>query len=98
MLLVGGGYVFSLAATQTLLQTWVTEAMRGRVMSFYSLIFLGVPPFGSLFAGWIAERIGAPATVSLGGLVCLLATLYFFRLPQVQPSGEAPQFSWEENL
>ena len=84
MLLVGGGYIFTLAATQMLLQTRVTEAMRGRVMSFYSLIFLGVPPFGSLFAGWVAEKIGPRMTVSLGGVVCLVATLHFARYHRSQ--------------
>lgn len=65
MLLIGGGYVMVLAGTQTLLQVWVSDSLRGRVMSFYSLAFLGIPPFGSLFAGWAAEHIGAPLTVSL---------------------------------
>jgi hypothetical protein len=77
MLLIGGGYVVTLAGTQTLLQTWVSDALRGRVMSFYSLVFLGIPPFGSLFAGWLADRIGAPRTVLLGGIVCALATLAY---------------------
>jgi MFS family permease len=77
MLLIGGGYVVTLAGTQTLLQVWVSDSLRGRVMSFYSLVFLGIPPFGSLFAGWLAGRIGAPLTVSCGGLVCLLATFAY---------------------
>lgn len=79
MLLIGAGYIVNLSATQTLLQTWVTDELRGRVMSFYSTIFLGLSPFGSLFAGWLAEKIGAPLTVSLGGLICLLAAGWFAR-------------------
>ncbi len=77
MLLIGSGYIVNLAATQTLLHTWVTDELRGRVMSFYSAIFVGFPPVGSLVAGWIADRIGAPLTVSVCGLICLAATAWF---------------------
>ncbi len=77
MLLIGGGYVMVLAGTQTLLQSWVTDSFRGRVMSFYSLAFLGMPPFGSLVAGWLAERMGAPRTVLLGGVVCFVGALAY---------------------
>lgn len=77
MFLIGSGYIVNLAATQTLLHSWVTDRLRGRVMSFYSTIFVGFPPVGSLFAGWIADRIGAPLTVSLCGLICLAATAWF---------------------
>ncbi|MBI3950202.1 MAG: MFS transporter [Acidobacteria bacterium] len=84
MLLIGGGYIVTLAATQTLLQTWVPDGLRGRVMSFYSLIFLGFPPFGSLLAGWFAEKIGAPLTVSLGGVICLIAALRFAQFHSAQ--------------
>lgn len=79
MLLIGGGYVIHLAATQTLLQTWATDELRGRVMSFYSSIFVGLPPFGSLLAGWVAEKIGAPITVSVGGALCIASVMWFAR-------------------
>jgi MFS family permease len=77
MVLIGGGYVLTLAATQTMMQTWASEAMRGRVMSFYSLIFLGVPPLGSLIAGIAAEKLHANMTISIGGLLCLIAAIFF---------------------
>jgi predicted MFS family arabinose efflux permease len=77
MLLIGAGYVLMLASTQTMMQTLASEAMRGRVMSFYSLIFLGVPPLGSLIAGIAAERWHASVTVSIGGALCLLAAASF---------------------
>lgn len=84
MLIIGGGFLLILATTQTLLQTWVPDAMRGRTMSFYSLIFLGVPPFGSLVGGWLAEWIGAPLTVALGGCLGLLAALRFAHFRKLQ--------------
>jgi MFS family permease len=79
MLIVGAGYSTTLAATQTMMQTWVQEVMRGRVMSFYSLIFLGVPPIGSLIAGIAAARFHATVTVAIGGLLCVAGALYCAR-------------------
>jgi MFS family permease len=75
MMIIGAGYVLTLAATQTMMQTWVTEVMRGRVMSFYSLIFLGVPPIGSLIAGIAAAKLHAGATISIGGLLCMAGAI-----------------------
>jgi MFS family permease len=75
MLLIGAGYSTTLASTQTMMQTWVHEEMRGRVMSFYSLVFLGVPPIGSLIAGIAAERFHATATLAMGGLLCVLGAV-----------------------
>lgn len=76
---IGGSYLLTLAATQTLLQSLTRDELRGRVMSFYSLVFLGFPPFGSLLEGWIAEHLGVALTVQLGGLICLGAALLFAR-------------------
>ena len=76
MVLIGAGYSTTLATTQTMMQTWVDETMRGRVMSFYSLVFLGVPPIGSLIAGWFAEKFHATPTLVAGGLICALSALY----------------------
>jgi fucose permease len=53
--------------------------MRGRVMSLYTMMFMGMAPLGALFAGLLATRIGAPATVAAGGLVCLAGALVFAR-------------------
>ncbi|MCU1262175.1 MAG: protein of unknown function DitE, partial [Bryobacterales bacterium] len=76
VMVIGGGYVLTLAATQTVLQTSVGELMRGRVMSFYSVVFLGIPPVGSLIAGMAAERFQSPVTLASGGLICVLGALY----------------------
>jgi MFS family permease len=86
----GLGMMVQMASSNTILQTIVDDDKRGRVMSFYAMAFMGMMPFGSLLAGFLAGRIGAPRTVMLGGLACLLAAAAFARaLPalraQVRP-------------
>jgi MFS family permease len=68
-----------MSASNTIMQTIVDENKRGRVMSFYTMAFIGVTPFGSLLAGLSASRIGAPRTVMLGGGLCMLAAFWFWR-------------------
>ena len=83
--LTGAGFIVTLAATNTVVQTVVPEPLRGRVMSFYTVAFLGTAPIGSLFAGLAAERIGAPATIAIGGAACLMAGAWFHtRLPRLR--------------
>jgi MFS family permease len=74
--IVGGGFMLEMAATNTILQTITEEHLRGRVMAFYTMAFLGTPPLGSLLAGVAADRIGAPATIVLGGVACLAGALW----------------------
>jgi MFS family permease len=86
----GFGMMAHLAASNTILQTLVDPDKRGRVMSLYAAAMLGTTPVGSLAAGALAGRIGAPLTVALGGGACLVAALLFARaLPalraQVRP-------------
>jgi MFS family permease len=66
-------------ASNTLIQAMVPDQLRGRVMSLYAMMFLGMTPFGSLLAGALADHIGAPVTVALGGLVSCLGGLTFLR-------------------
>ena len=66
-------------STNTLIQAMVPNQLRGRVMSLYSMMFLGMTPVGSLLAGAMADRIGAPITVALGGLVSVAGGLAFAR-------------------
>lgn len=83
--LAGFGMMLQLAASNTILQTIVEEDKRGRVMSFYGMSFLGMAPFGSLFAGLLAGAIGASGTVLVGGLACILAAAVFaLRLPRLR--------------
>ena len=82
---VGAAMMVEMAASNTLLQAMVPDALRGRVMALYSMMFMGMAPFGALFAGWMAERIGAPITVAIGGVVCLAgAGVFSLRLPKIR--------------
>ena len=86
----GLGMMVHMGSSNTILQTIVDDDKRGRVMSFYSMAFMGMVPFGSLLAGSLASRVGAPRTVVFGGLACLgAAALFALALPglraQVRP-------------
>ncbi len=81
----GFGMMQQMAASNTILQTIVADEKRGRVMAFYSMAFTGMTPFGSLLAGSLAARIGAPRTLMLGGGLCLAGSLWFaFKLPRIR--------------
>jgi MFS family permease len=85
MLLTGSGMMVQMASSNTILQTIVEEDKRGRVMSFYTMSFMGMVPFGSLLAGNLAHAIGAPDTVLIGGIACLLGSAWFAkRLPALR--------------
>jgi MFS family permease len=82
---VGGGMMVEMASTNTILQTIVKDEMRGRVMSFYTMAFLGTAPLGSLLAGVVADHIGPMKTITLGGIACLIAAAVFaVRLPSLR--------------
>jgi MFS family permease len=82
MLLTGIGQMILMATSNTLLQTLVDDDKRGRVMSFYAMAFMGATPVGSLIAGFLASKIGAPWTVFIGGLICVCGAVFFAkRLP-----------------
>ena len=84
--LVGGmGMMQGMAASNTIIQTLVSEDMRGRVMSYYTMAFMGMSPFGSLLAGSMASAFGAPIAVIVTGSVVLLGAAWFFtRLPSIR--------------
>lgn len=87
LLLVVTGFCFmqQMASSNTILQTIVENKKRGRVMSFYSMAFQGVAPFGSLIAGAAASRIGAPLTLMVGGAICIVgAGLFASQLPVIR--------------
>jgi len=71
---VGFCMMVQMASSNTLVQSMVPDDLRGRVMAIYSMMFMGMAPFGALFAGLIAERLGAPATVAIGGVACIAAS------------------------
>ncbi len=74
-----------MAASNTILQTIADEDKRGRVMSLYTMAFMGMAPFGSLLAGGLAEWVGAPWTLVIGGAACIVAAAVFLvRLPALR--------------
>lgn len=74
-LLIGFCMIMQTASINTLLQTLSDDDKRGRVMSFYSMAYVGIAPFGSLLAGTLADSIGAPMTLRLGGIICFLGSI-----------------------
>jgi MFS family permease len=79
LVLTGFGMMTQMVSGNTIIQTVVDEDKRGRVMSLYTSAFMGSAPFGGLLAGWLAERIGAPVTLGIAVVPCLLATWRFSR-------------------
>ncbi len=85
MLVSGFGVMVNIAACNTILQTVVDEDKRGRVMGLYTMAFMGTMPFGSLLAGILAARIGAPHTLLIGGASCVLVAFIFMsKLPLIR--------------
>jgi MFS family permease len=77
LLPVGFCLMLQMACSNTLIQAMVPDRLRGRVMALYSMMFMGMAPFGALGAGAAAQRLGAPLTVALGGIVCVAASLVY---------------------
>ncbi len=75
---IGFGLMVQIAASNTLLQTIVEEDKRGRVMSFFTMAFLGMAPFGSLLTGYVAGTLGISFAFIINGGVCLISALAFF--------------------
>jgi MFS family permease len=75
--LAGYAMMMQFTSANTLIQAMVPDQLRGRVMSLYSMMFLGMSPLGSLVAGKMAQHIGAPRTVALGGLASLVGGVIF---------------------
>ncbi|MGH9565262.1 MAG: MFS transporter, partial [Candidatus Angelobacter sp.] len=85
MFFVGFGMMQHMASSNTILQTITPDDKRGRVMSYYTVAIVGMMPFGSLLSGALAARMGAPATLALGGACCMFAAgLFAFRLNRIR--------------
>ena len=87
VLLIPVGYfvMLQMAATNTLLQTMAPDHLRGRIVALYSMMFMGMSPVGSLGAGFTADHIGAPWTLTVGGVACVAGALVFSRrIPQIR--------------
>ena len=86
---VGATWMVVIAASNTVLQTLAEDAMRGRVMSLFTMMLVGLAPFGSLLAGWLTDHFGAPAVVAGGGTGCAVAALVFARqLPRLRAAAQ----------
>ena len=93
----GFSMILQMASSNTLIQTMVPDELRGRVMAVYSMMFMGMAPFGALFSGAIAQHWGAPLTVRLGGIVSLAGGATFaLRWPGMR--GEARRLILAQSL
>lgn len=85
---VGFSMMTQMSSSNTLVQAMVPDELRGRVMSVYSMMFMGLAPIGSLLAGTAAGYIGPAETVAIGGSICIIGAIIFaFRLPVLGPQG-----------
>lgn len=74
---VGFSFTVQMAASNTVIQHRVPDALRGRIMAIYAMMFMGLQPVGALLAGAVAKAAGAPATIGVGGIVCVAAACVF---------------------
>src|SRR5439155_8852262 len=77
LLPVGFCIMLQMSSSNTLLQVMVPDRLRGRIMAIYTMMFMGMAPFGSLFAGALAEHLGAALAVRIGALACIGGALLF---------------------
>ncbi len=81
----GAGVMLQMASCNTILQTIVDDDKRGRIMSLYVMAVVGTAPFGSLLAGFLSDRIGAPNALFFCGVICLSGAFWFYRqLPGIR--------------
>ena len=86
MVFVGFGMIQAASVSNTIIQALVPDDKRARVMSYYMMAFFGASPFGSLLAGTLAHRIGAPHTVIITGACCIAGSIWFtFQLSKIRP-------------
>jgi MFS family permease len=79
--------MIQMASSNTLIQSMVPDRLRGRVMAFYAMTFMGMAPLGSLLAGSLAHNLGAQWTVFIGGVAAVIgAGIFWLRLPSLRPA------------
>ena len=82
---MGFSMMTQMASSNTLIQVMVPDRLRGRIMGVYSIVFMGMAPLGSLLCGALAERIGAPETLTIGGAIAVCgAILFAINLPKIR--------------
>ena|SRR2546426_2522704 len=87
--LAGFGLILYVATTNTLIQITTEDRYRGRIMSLYTLMFVGTAPIGALVSGAIAQRFGAPVATSVSALVLLGGAIWMMRRLRVLAAREA---------
>ncbi|GAC1428623.1 MAG: MFS transporter [Terriglobales bacterium] len=88
LLPVGFCMMLQMSSSNTLIQAMVPDHLRGRVMAVYSMMFMGMAPFGALLGGALADRVGAPITISMGAIACIGgAALFGINLPRIRVEG-----------
>jgi MFS family permease len=80
LLPVGFSMMLQMASSNTLIQSMVPDALRGRVMALYSMMFMGMAPFGALLGGALADKLGAPVTVAIGGIASVMGAIAFWKI------------------
>jgi MFS family permease len=86
---VGFTLMTQMACANTLIQAMVPDRLRGRMMALYSMMFMGMAPLGGLFGGIVADWIGAPWAVAIGGAACVgAAGVFYLKLPAVRMEAE----------
>jgi MFS family permease len=86
LIVTGGSLVVQMAACNTVLQTLVEDDKRGRVMSIFSMCFMGITPFGSLLAGYSARMLGTSRALTISGMVCVVGgALFAIKLNALRP-------------
>jgi len=91
VILVPTGFTLmtQMACANTLIQAMVPDRLRGRMMALYSMMFMGMAPMGALFGGIVADGIGAPWAVAIGGMACVgAAGMFYLKLPAVRMEAE----------
>jgi MFS family permease len=85
LLPVGYFIMLQMASSNTLIQVMVPDALRGRTMALYSMMFMGMAPIGALLGGALSDRLGAPWTVAIGGLASVMGAWWFsVQLPKIR--------------
>ena len=77
--------MLQMSSSNTLIQVMVPDELRGRTMAVYSMMFMGMAPVGALLGGALSDRLGAPLTVSIGGLAAVAGAWWFsVQLPKIR--------------
>jgi MFS family permease len=85
LLPVGYFMMLQMSSSNTLIQVMVPDALRGRVMAVYSMMFMGMAPIGALLGGALADHLGAPVTVAIGGVASIAGAGWFgLQLPKIR--------------